>query len=407
MRRKIAQLILCSIIAVAGCGDRKGNVKQTTRSYQLVTNPKNYVPISRLRWSGSYVVAQYLPALEHFGTNEGLLLTLGPQSAAASAHLPPGDAAMAVLDRDAVVISPARGKGVIGYRLPSLERLELPPLPAWDVFPTDQAGMIALLSRDSRRDVLVYRHVDRKTWRLDCKGNGLDVHGFIVTGDRVALSGDDVIREGSEYKSGDRIVTQLWSLDDKTSLMKEFSHDDHAYGNWQHAVLLGDRLFAVTTEFGKYQVADLNVGESVYELDTKIPESEFRDGHGQAFRLIGGRWVEATGRFFGLEHRSGSKTITLVAYDLKTGRELQRRTGIPSSIDDVVVCFDGKQWNAMLEVKGQDRVIVSVADIEQEVAVLEVPPPSDYSLLYTGKQCVIVTPDGFAHIGDLAPSRGK
>jgi hypothetical protein len=314
---------------------------------------------------------------------------------------------MAILDRDTVVISSDSSKDLIGYRLPNLEELELPPLPAWYIYPTTQAGMLVLRSRESSgekyRDLVIYRHADKKTWRFDYKNHGLDPDGLIVTEDRAIISGNEVVKEGAKYKPGDRIVTQLLSLNEKLTLLKEYSHDDHAYGSWQGAVLLGEKLFAVTTDFGKYQIADLSTGKPVYALDTKIPESEFRDGHGQAFRLIGGRWVEQTGRFVGLEHRTGSKTITLVAYDLKTGRELQRRTGLPARIDDVVVCFDGKQWNAMLEVKWQERRIVSVADINREVPALPV-PPSVYSLLYTGKQFVIVTPDGFAHIGDLAPS---
>ncbi len=413
-RKQWRAVILCSLIAATGCGGADGDAKpgsppkQASVSYHLVKDSQQYLPCPVMRWSGRYVVGKYAPALKHYRSHEGLLMSFGARSLIASKSVPPGGTSMAFLDQDTVVISPESGKGLIGYRLPDLEEVELPLLPAWRLLPTNIPGMLllrSLLRSEDHYNLVIYRHADKKIWRFEYKNRGFDPFRVIVTKDRAVVSGQKLLKHGVENTSGDEVVAQLLSLDEKLTLVKEYSRDDQAYGSWQDAVLLGEQCFAVATDFGKYQIADLSTGKLAYVLDTKIPESEFRDGHGQPFRLIGGRWVQQTGRFLGLEHRTGSKTSTLVAYDLRTGRELQRRTGISADIDDVVVCFDGEQWNAMLEVKWKEHQIVSVANLNREVASFDVPSTGSYSLLYTGKRFVIVTPDGFAHLEDLAAAK--
>ncbi len=203
--------------------------------------------------------------------------------------------------------------------------------------------------------------------------HGVADMGAICLPGRLVLSGRKLGAAG-EWGAP---VTQLWSIAPLKKL-QEYPSLEEALPHAGNTEAVGPDAFAFQVGVTQWQVADARTGRVLYSLGKQMGTGAWWAGRGVGLGsvtpdVVGGReYVRDTGRLLMVQKPLNSRDVLLLAYDAKTGRQLQQRSFPRKEWNGVSIGSAAGTWTAMVHLAGK-QVVVRVDDLQKSTCTLRVP----------------------------------
>lgn len=242
-----------------------------------------------------------------------------------------------------------------------------------------------------RGDYRLYNLANGTERILEAQKHGLNEVGGVCAADKLVISG---FRPTPRDEDERVAVTQLWSFDPLRKVQEYVQEGQYIPTN-ETPKEIGPDAFAFQVGIAMWSIASAKTGAVRFTIGTPVTKQDWSDPDPDkvpSIEILGGKeYIRDTGRILTVQEPSKSKNVLVVAYDAKTGKQLQKRA-FPSSdwIDISVARIAEKKWGAMIHL-GEKQVTVPVDDINATISTLRVPSLlGGNALVYMGRFLVVV-----------------